>query len=233
MAIVVLLAMKQAFLFHRKNLVIIPPDKESNPKSYSHCLESGLLNEFGIGPAPLPNPKSAMVPGVFFSGLGAEWPILALARRFSSLKEDDEDLLRTALHELMMNIKDHSRSSYGGALAARVHPDCQELRVAIVDSGIGIRRSLSGIFQLNSDKDAIHHALQEGVTSRSQRRNMGMGLNSIHQIATANGGALVLISGKAALRANHRLFWKELPYAFPGTLALLKFVLSDYKGDKP
>lgn len=225
LSVATLIALRRAFSHHRRTLSLVPPP-ESHSALYGYCLFSGLLEEFGVGPPPTEHQKNVTVPGTVFTEIGGERQVLRLVHRFVSLTSDDEELLQTSLQELMINTRDHAESSFGGVLSARVHINQGELRAAVVDAGVGVRRSLSRRNELRSDDEALRLAIEEGVSARSVRRNMGMGLPSIRHIAAGNGGELLLASGHASLRAGSRVATASLEHPFPGTLALLRFKVS-------
>jgi signal transduction histidine kinase len=222
MAVTTLIALRRAFLYHERTLALIPPPPEDQAL-YGYCLYSGLLYEFGVGPAPTDHPKNVTVPGAIFTHIGAERAVLKFVHKFVGLSIDDEGLLSTSLQELMTNTRDHSQSGYGGVLSARVHLGKGELRAVVVDTGIGIRRSLEPRVPVQGDRDAVRRALDEGVSARSVRRNMGMGLPSIQLIVSGNGGELVLASGHGVVRAGATVQSYPLDARFPGTLAMIKF----------
>ena len=63
--------------------------------------------------------------------------------RFAGLNVDTEDQLGTVIHELVQNVLDHSGSQTGGVMTARAYQGEREVRLAVVDTGLGIRTSLS------------------------------------------------------------------------------------------
>ncbi|MBM4366956.1 MAG: hypothetical protein FJ102_12155 [Deltaproteobacteria bacterium] len=81
--------------------------------------------------------------------------MLRLVRRVAPLTDEEEDILRTAVQELITNTCDHSASECGGVLAARVIPSLSEVRTLIVDTGVGVRRSLEGRHPGLSDRQAV------------------------------------------------------------------------------
>ena len=75
-----------------------------------------------------------------------------------------------AVNEIVDNVFIHSQSKSPGVVCAQMFPASRRLNIAICDGGIGIRRTLSERFGLDSDEAAITKALQRGVT-----RNVDVG----------------------------------------------------------
>jgi len=111
--------------------------------------------------------------------------------------------LKMALNELMTNAFDHSESERGCYVCAQSYPATKKIRLCIADFGVGILGSLRKINKYNSldsDNEAIMLAVQEGVTSRTDREG-GYGLNHINRFIEVNEGKMHILSG------NGKIFW--------------------------
>ena len=130
-----------------------------------------------------------------------------------------------AVNEIVDNVFIHSKSESPGVVCAQLFPNKRRLDIAICDSGIGIRGSLSESFELEDDREAITKALQRGVT-RNADVGQGNGMAGSLEIMRKNGGSLSVWSGRALYR-NER--GDELGFVtgpeIPGTGVSLSFDL--------
>lgn len=130
---------------------------------------------------------------------------------------DDGELVDTltySLREVMRNVVEHSGSPVL-EFCAQYWPTKSKVEIAVLDSGVGIRSSLSKNPYLNiqSDRDAVHLALMpavsgkmfKGVKRRSNDvwQNSGFGLYMTNRIAR-NGGSFFLCSGGSGILLNER-----------------------------
>jgi hypothetical protein len=92
--------------------------------------------------------------------------------------------------ELVANVEMHSQSS--GLIVGQVANNT--LRLAIVDDGIGIHKSLTSNpeYQDLTEEIAIRRSLEKGVTVGTGK---GFGLWSAYEVLRENGGKLILGSG--------------------------------------
>lgn len=104
-----------------------------------------------------------------------------------------------AVNEIVDNVFIHSKSKSPGVVCAQLFPNKRRLDIAICDSGIGIRGSLSEGFQLADDKVAIEKALQRGVT-RNTDVGQGNGMAGTLEIMKRNDGSFGVWSGGALFR---------------------------------
>lgn len=138
-------------------------------------------------------------------------------RLAQTLAQDSSNDVRAAmafaLTEMLRNVVEHS-SAQNLAYCAQYWPNSGEVELAVLDSGIGIRRGLSRnpYWQLQSDSHALHLALLPGISGTAYAgacidqydhwANSGYGLymtsgicRSVGSFLIASGNAAVLISG--------------------------------------
>jgi len=119
------------------------------------------------------------------------------------------DTLTYSLREIMRNVVEHSQSNVL-EFCAQYWPTKHKVEMAVVDSGMGIRESLTKNPYLNiaSDRDAIHMALMPAVSGKMYKgvrknvndvwQNSGFGLYMTNRICR-NGGSFFICSGKSGL----------------------------------
>ena len=78
-------------------------------------------------------------------------------------------------------------------------PNKKTSDIAICDSGVGIRQTLSQSHTLSSHSEAVEKALQRGVT-RDVAVGQGNGMAGSMTILKQNGGKLLVWSGDALFR---------------------------------
>ena len=133
-----------------------------------------------------------------------------LARMLTRVESGElVDTLTFSLREIMRNVVEHSQSNVL-EFCAQYWPTKHKVEMAVVDSGMGVRESLTKNPYLNivSDRDAIHMALMPAVSGKMYRgvrknandvwQNSGFGLYMTNRICR-NGGSFFICSGKSGL----------------------------------
>ena len=117
--------------------------------------------------------------------------------------------IKYTISELVRNVLEHAYSSEGAILCAQYHKKGNKIRIGIVDTGIGIRESISDSYPVTSDLDAIKLALTPGITGTTNKpggseQNAGAGLFFIKTIAFYNRDPFVIYSGEAMYKLLKR-----------------------------
>lgn len=104
--------------------------------------------------------------------------------------------------ELVRNVLEHSGSALGAILCAQYYKKSHVIRMGIVDTGCGIKKTISHSHLAGSDLRAIQLALMPGITGTTKREggteeNAGAGLFLIKSIATVNRDHFMIYSGQA------------------------------------
>jgi len=105
-----------------------------------------------------------------------------------------------ALSEVCQNIVEHSENKgFVGIQKYRYASLGRNIvKIAVMDAGIGFRKSLSSRFKLAGDIDAIEKALLHGA-SRHEDEGRGHGLAAVRRFVTQWQGRLSIRSGTARL----------------------------------
>lgn len=214
-------AFSNALHLGQKPTVILP---NTPPKLAAFCLFSGMKSLFEGDPNPdFDHPESETVPLSPF--VEARWNLaddtLRLIRRHIEIDDELEESVRTCISEVAQNVVDHAKSPIGGLLCGRFIASRRELRIAIVDRGIGVFRSLGAKHNdVISSFDALSRVIKGGHSAESRPNNMGLGISNLCLLMQHLGGRITLISGDARARIipgkdNHLLDTLSTP--FPGT----------------
>jgi hypothetical protein len=134
-----------------------------------------------------------------------------------------------SLSEVVGNVFTHSESPIGGLAQSLMLPQSKVILFSVVDSGIGLRRSLSKRYKgVVDDPAAIRLAIQKGVT-RDTNAGQGWGLFGTSRIASTSGGHLSIWSGtgKLVIDQSGRAEYYVAPY-FNGTA--VNFLLQTDRG---
>lgn len=133
------------------------------------------------------------------------------------------DLFVTVISEICQNIYEHSLDSGYLAMQSYTYANQKIVRLAVCDSGIGIRESFAqSDIQYDSPADLIKLAL---TTTISSKREFGYGLNQVNSIIEKLGGSIFIRSENAAVSilynskrksTSHSFLKNDLP-PFPGT----------------
>jgi anti-sigma regulatory factor (Ser/Thr protein kinase) len=105
-----------------------------------------------------------------------------------------------ALSEVCQNIIEHSETRGFVGIQKYRYPSLNRniVKIAVMDVGIGFRRSLSHRFALRSDAEAIERALLHGA-SRHEDEGRGHGLAAVRRFVAQWDGRLSIRSGTARL----------------------------------
>ena len=146
----------------------------------------------------------------------------------------DNKSLGYAIFEMVRNIFEHSESNYI-LFCAQVWPKRDELEIAIVDAGIGIKASIDSNYHHKKDRtnlEAIKYALEPGI-SRSFRAgqdtddpyaNSGFGLYVMHNLCSMLGVFKIISTGDYLEYQSKRI--TESICNFNGTAIGMRFKLS-------
>lgn len=153
--------------------------------------------------------------------------------------------IQGCLSEIFNNILDHS-SVEVGCCCAEFDPKESLMTICISDFGVGIPHNVkayqvqSGPSRIRTDADAIAWACQEGYTTRTTPRNMGVGLYYLlSQVCGKNQGTVTIHSGKGVVAASHNprsrtgiKLDRRTPTGFyPGTLFYITIDVRKFKPD--
>lgn len=113
--------------------------------------------------------------------------------------------IQYVISELVRNVIEHSGSRTGAMLCAQYYKGSRRLALGVVDTGIGIRSSLSANYAPPSDVAAVMLALRPGVTGTTSgvygsENNAGAGLFFTKSIACASNNFFLLASGTGAFK---------------------------------
>lgn len=103
-------------------------------------------------------------------------PIIQLVNHYLAIAEEPEEYLRICVHEVIQNIENHAESPIGGVMCARYMSSAQQVRVAIVDRGIGICTTLKRQHADTTPENPLRRVLKGKVSAMSRPNNAGLGL---------------------------------------------------------
>jgi anti-sigma regulatory factor (Ser/Thr protein kinase) len=118
------------------------------------------------------------------------------------LQPEQAKPIRYIISELVRNVFEHAQSPIGAILCAQYYKKSNTIRLGIVDTGVGITKTISSAYPVKNDFHALELALTPGVTGTTRRiggteQNMGAGLFFIKSIAKTNRDFFMIYSGKA------------------------------------
>ncbi len=104
--------------------------------------------------------------------------------------------------ELVRNVLEHSASEEGAILCAQYYKESNSIKLGIVDTGLGIKKTINISHPAPTDLEAIKLALTPGITGTTRKEggtefNAGAGLFLIKSIATVNRNFFMVYSGEA------------------------------------
>ena len=136
------------------------------------------------------------------------------------LEPTQASAINYVVSELVRNVIEHAMSPHGAIVCAQYYQKSHMIRLGIVDSGIGIRESLSRAHPADSEQTAIQYALTPGITGTTTREggtelNAGAGLFFIKSMAQVNRDFFMMYSGKTLYKLLKRTRVKPLLHADP------------------
>src|SRR3989338_11284055 len=113
--------------------------------------------------------------------------------------------IKYVISESVRNVFEHSESQDGAIVCAQYYKKSNVIRIGVVDSGIGIQKSINFSYKTNDDLHAIQLALTPGITGKTRNlggteTNAGAGLFFIKSIAKVNRDFFIIYSGNAMLK---------------------------------
>lgn len=156
-----------------------------------------------------------------------------LSRILARQNKELVKILTYSIREILRNTVEHSEATYIW-FAAQYWPTKDRVEIAIVDEGIGIRRSLKSNprLKINSGKDALLLSLEPGITRKIITRfeqndpyaNTGFGLFMTSRICKS-GGDFAICSGRKILALNRRTN-RIFDSSFRGTAIRMRLIVS-------
>jgi anti-sigma regulatory factor (Ser/Thr protein kinase) len=202
---------------------MIPPEDESS---------AGFLKEVGLG--RLAEGHGATSGTLEIRQLLANDPTFTncvatiLLKGVPGMTEDKTYPIELCLNELLQNVFEWSKSAIGCTVLSRWYKRNMNVRLAIVDRGIGIpaalrRKRVRGLHRAN-DADVIEAAVtQPKLTSRDNEVG-GLGLKTIHgEVVTPRRGRMTILSHNAKVVWTEKGVRKHKSPYLRGTAVMVEF----------
>lgn len=218
---------------HQQPKVQLP---NSPPALKAYCVFSGMAHAFSGGPPPdSDHPESETIPLTRFVKASWNLPdgIIKLLRRHTEVEDETEDRIRTCVQEVTQNVVDHSGSTTGGVMSARYMARTHEVRVGIVDRGVGIAATLrvrhpdtTGSFM------ALRRVIQGGYSSLARPNNMGLGVSNLFSLVRLMRGRMAVFTGDAVAEVHGSSDPRVsgTAFTFPGTAVFFALPLVPLEG---
>ncbi len=118
------------------------------------------------------------------------------------LEPKQAEPIKYIISELARNVLEHSLSTSGAILSAQYYKKSNSIRIGIVDTGVGIKKTIDQSYSTKNDLEAIKLALIPGITGTTKKEggtefNAGAGLFFIKSIANVNRDYFMIYSGNA------------------------------------
>lgn len=122
---------------------------------------------------------------------------------------EQAEAIRYVVSELLRNVIEHAQAPDGAIVAAQYYPKTKRVSIGIVDTGIGIKRTINKSHVAWTDAEALRLAMIPGITGTTSREggtvdNAGAGLFFIKSIAVNNHDFFMLYSGEALYKLHRR-----------------------------
>lgn len=122
---------------------------------------------------------------------------------------EQAEAIRYVVSELLRNVLEHASASSGAIVAAQYYPKTKRISIGIVDTGVGIKQTITKSHNAWTDAEALKLAMTPGITGTTSREggtidNAGAGLFFIKSIAVNNHDFFMLYSGSALYKLHRR-----------------------------
>ncbi|MBP8893541.1 MAG: hypothetical protein KBH09_14410 [Saprospiraceae bacterium] len=142
---------------------------------------------------------------------------------------------QNSLDEIYANVADHSQSDGIAFSYIKYDEEEQKIHFAICDLGLGIPTTLRGaIPDIGDDANALRKSLDIGVSAKSNKHNMGFGLDNVLS-NLKNGGMIRIVSNRALLFCQeNKINIKTYPldFDFKGTLIYFDISIDSFEKDE-
>jgi hypothetical protein len=143
----------------------------------------------------------------------------------------DLSLVKLCIDELVNNVYDHSESEIDAFIFCQYYSMTNKFRFAISDIGIGIPEKINQYYpdlKLTST-DALKHALEKGVSTKSRPYNRGYGLDNLLAILRGINAEAEIYSSDAYGKLNTKgtMYYSLNPIKhFKGTIVQITINVS-------
>lgn len=237
-AAVIILALARKAEIKGQTCEVIPPKKPEKLRRF--CELSGLNHFLFDTPMPMDRPDSEVAPLRILDKadyIQTPVPLVRLIKKHIHISKDMEEryknkeyYLATCLNEAVQNVQDHAQSPIGAITCARFHKKETEIRIAIVDLGLGIFTTLKKAYPDTSNTViALRRVIQGRFTAGSRKNNLGLGLSNLAGIVRQLQGQFMIITGNAMFVQKKEGKEQYFPtrFTFPGTGVFFKLPFSD------
>jgi len=195
--------------------------------------QNGFLSELGLGGGawdghsiPYREDKSLNV-NDYAEYLSNRW----LGRGWINISERLKEYITSPIIEAYINVFDHSHSSIGVITCGQFFPKQNELKLALVDFGVGIPYTVRHYLQnVNmTASETLRWAFEPGKTTKDQRIfARGNGLKILKDFIEINNGRLEIYSdtGYACIARQDNQF-RDYPKGFKGTIVQITLMCDE------
>jgi hypothetical protein len=205
------------------------------PKVKSNLYKNGFLYKLGLAKAI--SPEEITIPyredlkldvDDYIKYLREKW----LGKDWLDLDETEKRLVISRIIEAYINVFDHALSDIGVITCGQYYPNMHELRLALVDFGVGIPHNVR--MYLNEPNltasESLKWAFQLNNSTKTNHAR-GNGLKSLKTFVEQYNGKLEIYSdsGYACIKGQGDIF-KDNPIGFSGTLVQISIstIRTDY-----
>jgi hypothetical protein len=196
-------------------------------KIFTNLAQNGFLYAFGNSSGPwngnsIPFREDRLQDNAVAEYLKTQW----LGREWMNISDRLRDSIVGNVWEIYTNAFEHGNSDIGVFSCGQHYPGLHELKLTVVDFGVGIPANVRWHFQHDSaaqnfsDANCLRWAFRSGNTTKPEGIGRGVGLDLLRDFIQLNNGKLeifshngyTLIEGSSDIVNNRASF-------FQGTLA--------------
>lgn len=152
--------------------------------------------------------------------------------RKNFFKHKDLSAVKLSLDEAFYNISDHARANGNAFSLVKFDQEKGVLSVAICDFGRGICDSVRNAYpEIPNDKEAIMKAMERNFTTKSTKRNMGFGMDSIRGACSESDSFWIFSNSAKCAFYSGKIIAFDSDFEFPGTIIFYEISLSHFEDE--
>lgn len=202
-------------------------------KVHNNLIKNGFLNTLGIDSSSEPGNSvpyredKISDPDNIINYLNNMW----LGNNWIHISDKLKDYIVGKVWEIYANAFEHSNSPIGIFSCGQHYPTKQELKLTVIDFGVGIPNKVKDHFKYFTLKNSkcLEWAFKSGTSTNNQqnRGSRGLGLDFLKKFVKINNGKLEMFSGGYVLIDKNNEKFLEPNFSFSGTIVNISLICNE------
>lgn len=207
-----------------KNAIVKLRSGTLDKKVHENLKKNGFLNALGVesehieagNAIPFRQDKTTNTANIL-DYLGMMW----LGKGWVNVSDELKNAIVGKVWEIYANAFEHSKSHIGVFSCGQHFPNQRELKLTVIDFGIGIPNNVKNYrndYKIN-DHNCLEWAFLAGTSTNRQGKGRGLGLDLLKEFVKINKGGLEVYSNSAyGVINNDKEKFSDQHFSFSGTI---------------